>query len=90
VYLWVPPPVVGNGGEFMTCSGQPIGAGAVRDTVLGACGPPTTTRQAVYATRNGEQVVDVWSYERPNAGAHTLRFENGVLTSIDSVGPLRR
>ena len=74
----------------MQCSGQDIAAGADQGLVLRACGQPAATRQVVYVTHAGEQVVDVWSYQRPNAVTRTLRFENGVLTSIDTVGVLNR
>jgi hypothetical protein len=60
------------------------------DNVFNSCGPPTATRQVVYALRESERVVDVWTYESANTVTRTLRFENGMLTSVGSVGPLRR
>jgi hypothetical protein len=73
----------------MQCGGRYVAAGDSQDSVFRACGPPTTTRQVVYAMRDAEQVVEVWTYESPNNVTRTLRFQNGLLASIGSVGPLR-
>jgi hypothetical protein len=90
IYLWVPPPFVADGSQGMQCGGFYVVPGASRDYVFQACGEPSAVRQVAYATHDGERVVEVWSYERANVAKHTLRFENGILSSIDSVGPLTR
>jgi hypothetical protein len=90
IYPWVPPPIVLDGSRGLQCSGVYVATGDHQDDVFRACGEPTSTRRVVYATRDAEVVVEVWSYERPNTARRTLRFENGVLTSIDVVGPLIR
>jgi hypothetical protein len=79
-----------DGSQGMQCSGRYVVPGDSQDSVFQACGAPTATRQVVYATRDAEQVVVVWTYESANTVTRTLRFENGVLTSIGLVGPLRR
>jgi hypothetical protein len=89
IYQWVPPPIVSDGSQGMQCGGIYVVPGDSQDNVFRACGEPSAVRQAVYATRDAERVVEVWTYERVNTTKRTLRFENGVLTSIDSVGPLR-
>jgi hypothetical protein len=96
IYLWNPPPApLSNAvplalSEFIQCSGVDISPGAPQGFVLDACGAPSATRQVIYATQRGEQVIDVWSYARPNAVTRTLRFEGGILTSIDTVGAMNR
>jgi Protein of unknown function (DUF2845) len=89
IYLWVPPPIVSDGSQGMQCGGIYVVPGDSQDNVFRACGEPSAVRQAVYTTRDAERVVQVWTYERVNTTKRTLRFEDGMLTSIDSVGPMR-
>ena len=83
--LGLPTPFVVTGGQFMQCAGQDIAPGADPDTVKRACGAPDAVRQFVQTTPAGKQIVEVWSYGRPNRITRNLRFENGVLSSIDTV-----
>ncbi len=74
----------------MQCAGRYVTPGDSQDSVFIACGAPSATRQVVYTMHDSEQVIDVWTYESANTVTRTLRFENGVLTSVGTVGPLRR
>jgi len=74
----------------MQCAGGEVSDGAPQDFVLSACGAPASTRQVVYTTSTGPRVIEVWSYERLNATTRTVRFEGGVVTSIDTVHALNR
>jgi hypothetical protein len=87
---WLPPAGVVDASQGMQCAGRYVVPGDSQDSVFNACGPPSATRQVVYALRDSERVVDVWTYEGANTVTRTLRFENGMLTSIGTVGPLRR
>lgn len=89
VYLWVPPPLPPSA-EVMQCAGGDVSAGAPQDFVLASCGAPASTRQVVYMTSAGPRVIDVWTFERANVTTRTLRFENGIVTSIDTVRVLSR
>jgi hypothetical protein len=85
LFPWVAPPFAVSGGQFMQCSGQDIAPGARPERVRRACGEPARTRQSVRQTPSGALVVEVWSYARPHRVTRNLRFENGVLSSIDTV-----
>lgn len=74
----------------MQCAGGDVTEGAPQEYVLGACGAPVSTRQVVYMTSAGPRVIDVWTFERGHALTRTLRFENGVVTSVDTMHTLSR
>lgn|GEM_PF-2388372 len=83
-FPWSPAPFAVTGGQFMQCSGQTIAPGADPQTVRRACGEPTLTQTSTQATPTGSQPVEIWSYSRPNQIIRKLRFENGVVSSIDT------
>jgi|SRR6185369_4837724 len=89
-FPWLPAPFVVRGGQFMQCAGQTIAAGESPQGVRRACGEPTLTRQSVRAGPTGTQTIEVWSYARPNGITRNLRFENGKVSSIDTVHEVRR
>ncbi|HET7541221.1 MAG TPA: DUF2845 domain-containing protein, partial [Polyangiaceae bacterium] len=83
-FPWVPAPFAPGARQFMQCSGQDIAAGESPERVRRACGEPAATSTSVRQTPNGKQLVEIWSYARPNRVTRNLRFENGVLSSIDT------
>jgi len=84
-FPWLPAPFVVTGGQFMQCSGETIAPGASPQTVRRACGEPTLMQRSQRSTPTGKQIVEVWSYARPNQITRNLRFESGVVASIDTV-----
>ena len=78
-----------SGDDGMRCDRRLVSVGDSEATVLERCGPPTSadTERPVRRRRNGlvaRCVIDRWTYDRgPTEFVRTLRFEDGVLTSVD-------